>query len=226
MRTTHTDKPRRYIGESRAWYLVKWLNEPRTPEEWKEWSQGTGRIPREEGKAAYFKATARVSLILDCFQELYGLAKLLNWHQDPSRERGLWDRYRALGQTIDQGLERYKFRPSVNLNKVTKQDGVWQPYESSGMPFNIARAISGVAPDECAAILRIDEGHSKGWLKRVKRCRVCCRWFFARVIDSPHCGRKCRNKERQATPEYKLWRHNYYLQYEKRRRIAKAGKQK
>jgi hypothetical protein len=219
MRTTQTEK-RRYIGEDKAEYLVKWLNEPKNATEWKEW-----RVEHRSAGSVeeYQKAVKRVAGILDGIHELDRLWELVNRDEDFPLARSFWEKCRSLESKIDKGFRRYRSRMGIKLNEVHRYGAVWRP--KSGKPFRIVKPLTILSTpiDEWTAILTIEEGYESDWLRRVRRCAVCRQWFFARNMDGRHCGRRCRNKERQSKPEYRNWRHKYYLNHEKQRRVRRLS---
>jgi hypothetical protein len=220
MRTTQMTGKRRYIGEEKAEDLVKWLNEPKNAAEWRDW-----RVRRVSASSVeeYQKSVKRVAEILDGIHELYRLAELANWNHDFPLDRSFWTKYRSLGEKINKSLRRYRPHMGISLNDVYRDGGVWRP--ESGKPFRFMKFLSvrSTPIDEWAAILRIEEGYEGDWLRRVRRCAVCRQWFFARNMDGRHCSRRCRNKERQSKPEYRNWRHKYYLNHEKQRRVRRLS---
>jgi hypothetical protein len=220
MRTTQMTEKRRYIGEDETEELVKWLNEPRNATEWREWHvEHRSAGSREE----YQKAVKRVAGILDGIHELYRLAALANSGPDIPLHPSFWKQYRSLGWKVSKSLRRYKPYMAIELNDEYRHGTVWHP--KSDKPFRIVKALTTVSTliDEWAAVLVIEEAVERDWLRRVKRCAVCRRWFFARNMDGRHCSKKCRNKERQSKPEYRKWRHEYYFTHEKQGRVRRLS---
>src|SRR5437870_3566617 len=125
MRTTFKKK-REYFGESRAAFLVEWLNghEKEHPQTWarqmsrRYGSFSTGRADKE--------ARVRVVGLLSDLADASRLTELLCLKQNTDEARGGFKRLQQLSERINDTLQHFDSHPVVHCNEPGWKSGRWQ----------------------------------------------------------------------------------------------------
>ena len=99
---------------------------------------------------------------------------------------------------VQRILDGYRFRPNVM---------------GGGGPQSIcAFTWSGNRPG-WEAVLRIMELGERGLLWRVRRCRQCGKWFYARLRHKHFCSVRCQQAHYKSSAEWREHRREYMQRY-------------
>jgi hypothetical protein len=78
-----------------------------------------------------------------------------------------------------------------------------------------------VVPSEERAAMYMVRLSELGLLRRVKPCRWCTLWFFAKFSHQIHCKKECQQKAYAVSPEWRRHRRDYMRKY--RRLVLQKG---
>ena len=121
-----------------------------------------------------------------------------------------------LARRLRRQLSRYKVYPEVSLGR----NGVWRQHwkaltRTSELPITVSAQGDTESYSFCEedAVLRILELAKQGNLHRIRKCRYCGNWFFARVRHGNYCQRKCQQANFRTSEQFRAYRCKYMRQY-------------
>lgn len=95
-------------------------------------------------------------------------------------------------------LSRHRFSLKIYLDP-------WNPDETLTLGWD-------VRTEEQKMLLLLVRLCEVGQLHKIRRCRQCRRWFFARKADQLQCSQRCRVSYNQSSPKFKAGRAAYMRQ--------------
>lgn len=120
-------------------------------------------------------------------------------------------------------LSRYKVYPEVSLG----QNGVWRQHwkaltRTSELPITVSAQGDTETYSFCEedVVLRILELAKQGNIHRIRKCRYCGKWFFARVRHGNYCQRKCQQSNFSRNEKFKIKR-KLYMRSHRRKELER-----
>jgi hypothetical protein len=121
-----------------------------------------------------------------------------------------------LVRRLRRQLSRYKVYPEVSLGR----NGVWRQHwkaltRTSELPITVSAQGDTESYSFCEedVVLRILELAKQGNLHRIRKCRYCGNWFFARVRHGNYCQRKCQQANFRTSEAFLAKRRKYMRKY-------------
>ena len=121
-----------------------------------------------------------------------------------------------VARRLRRQLSRYKVHPEVSPGR----NGVWRQHwkaltRTSELPITVFAQGDTEAYSFCEedVVLRILELAKQGNLHRIRKCRYCGNWFFARVRHGNYCQRKCQQANFRTSEQFRAYRSIYMRQY-------------
>ena len=122
----------------------------------------------------------------------------------------------TVARRLRRQLSRYKVYPEVSPGR----NGVWRQHwkaltRTSQLPITVFAQGDTEAYSFCEedVVLRILELAKQGNLHRIRKCRYCGNWFFARVRHGNYCQRKCQQANFRTSKKFRAYRCGYMRQY-------------
>jgi predicted RNA-binding Zn ribbon-like protein len=128
--------------------------------------------------------------------------------------------YRTLFVQINQRLRSYRMFPEF-LFRVGDQ-WVYRWTATSGRRL-FPEPNEKIRPNEQDALLSLLSLARQGCLQRVRQCKQCGKWFFARFRTQNFCQTKCQQTYFRSSKEWKAHRREYMR---KNRALHRSGKVK
>jgi len=176
---SHMLRTREYLGEFEAGRLVLWLAG-------NEYGRRKRIIKPSDERTAEFN---RVHKILMLAKEALALGR--NSRSTETSKKS--ERVRLL-QQIDLYLRRYNFRLRAN-------DSLGPDWTEHGVP--------PVDPSEAQAIVYLLNLANLGLVDRIRQCKCCTTWFFAKFRHQLFCKTSCQQNVYTKTPEWRNHRREY-----------------
>ena len=188
--------------------LVNWLND--------------GKRAEESGSAVLLLNAVREAVAVG--RQLYSLAV----QQRP--DGSLNDRHDALIKEINQRLQAYKAVPQIAppIGPGAWLFPVWIPAEFERNLSSVTRLSKSsrirmrlhASMEEIDAILTILVIARDGRLDRLRECKHCHRWFYARVLHQEFHNRQCQQAFYKSSEVWKTHRRQWMQNY---RRVKAQG---
>ena len=125
--------------------------------------------------------------------------------------------YGALVRSIDRGLIRLPI--TLTLEGFSfRRGGEKRPALEVG-PFNF-----GFKSEASQAVWVIARLGKDGLLDRVRQCRVCRRWLFARFLHQRACSSLCSRDAYRKSPKWRKQRAEYMRKYRREHRLRVGGR--
>lgn len=122
----------------------------------------------------------------------------------------------TVARRLRRQLSRYKVYPEVSPG----WNGVWRQHwkaltRTSELPITVSAQGDTETYSFCEedVVLRILELAKQGNLHRIRKCRYCGNWFFARVLHGNYCQRKCQQANFRTTEQFRAYRCKYMRRY-------------
>ncbi len=213
---------RAYFGEDRASALIRWLN--------------------EEGSSS--EEIRRIAALIEDLNNLNSIQKpaphptaLRRKRHPPSREQGKrrkplseeWaeaGKLVKLGSRVAERLDCYRLRPSISLSGEDEYTVTWssEPEDRHDGIWVFGEADAVVAVIQLA---QLRHPHSPSPLiRRIRTCKNCGEWFFARLRHKEFCGEDCQQAFNRSKPEFKKHRANYMYKWRREEGLVGARKDK
>jgi hypothetical protein len=197
-----TPRKRQYPGEHQAGLLIAWLEKNKS---------------RERGR--------RVASLLRDMRAALGMYEP-RWEPTPdgpfrrtiSVEAGR--EYERLQRRINRTLSYYRLSPEINFYQpphLTRWEVFWH-VPGTRMVYP---AVCNSEPDAISAVLRLAE---KGVVHRVRECRQCGRWLFARFEHQEFCGQKCQLAHYHSSDQWKDHRREWMRDYRRKKEALEQGR--
>jgi hypothetical protein len=189
---------RQSLGAYEGSLLTEWLNQPRR----------TGDHRRIErllvNLSVVFSLRLRGSptglgVMLEDFRDFLGLEK----SQVKTFDKCL--------KEVQTELEHYRMRPILR-----DLDSATEPKMGGALNFDWD---SGDSPAARAILLIMSLGNL-GLVQRVRHCRNCKRWFYAKFSHNEFCSTKCQQAHYKSSPQWREQRKKYMRQY---RKLTESG---
>jgi hypothetical protein len=194
---------REYAGEGEARELIVWLNKRRQTAEHR-------RIVGLLHNLAVIRAHSGEGSP-DAGQDFMGLGSELFWSVPSVRVAWPGGAFTRSLREAQKELARYRMHPEVravsNPPKVS---------EGSKVQFGWNHGNSPAAE----AVLNIVALGAQGVLWRVRRCRKCQKWFYARFRHQNFCSARCQQTYFRSSPEWREHRREYMRRH---RRLQSSG---
>jgi len=131
-----------------------------------------------------------------------------------------------LARALDKLLTRYKVYPEISPSS----KGRWyQRWRSIGRHDEAQITVSAKGDTypfgEEDILLAVLDLAKRGFLERVRRCRYCEKWFFARVRHQKFCTRDCQQSNFRTSKEFRAKR-KFYMRRYRRAEYKRARKAK
>ncbi len=125
----------------------------------------------------------------------------------PAETKGspAWTRLRQWEKRLNhlnRSLHRYHFSPWL-----------FSPVLPKRWVVSWGRARSGMSGEEIEFLDVILSFAKAGWLGRLRRCKNCEAWFFAKFRHQEFCSPGCQQKHYRGSDEWKQHRREYMRQY-------------
>jgi hypothetical protein len=166
----------------------------------------------------------RILLLMEDVREAVALAKkLYPLLLDRRPESALNSHHRAVVKRINERLLVYRVSPQIAppigpgmwlaptwipVNFGRNLSSVWSPSKTGGVRRGLKASM-----DEIGMVLTILVLARDGRLDRVKQCKQCHRWFYARVLHQEFHELKCQQVFYKSSDEWKahrrLWMQDY-----------------
>jgi hypothetical protein len=160
------------------------------------------------------EARVRVTKLLLTIQQFHELGDTLySGEKSVTTERD-WRLFSFIAESINKDLTIYVSHPSVVINPLIRsKSGEFRPLHANEPAYRwgMAQNTRSLLPQEIVAVHLIQQGDREGWLDRVRSCRTCGLWLFARKSATWHCSQKCYRKQYQKTDEYRRRRRSNHL---------------
>jgi hypothetical protein len=113
------------------------------------------------------------------------------------------------GAGLDAFFSRVCFvpRPSVRTREIGQRHRLWD--------WKVTANGRQLRPAVRHAILCALDLANTGLIHRLRRCRQCSSWFYAKIKKHFHCSNACRDRHFRTTPEGKEKRRRYMQTYRK-----------
>lgn len=209
MRTTGRHRGKRVVefyGEAKGRFLVEWLNGPPSDRDGAHWARQMSQ--RFGGAVAWpdHGSRQRIIRLLEELLELTRVGSLINFDRDPADDRGGWEKFRGLAESVNRHLRRYRYHPEVRVAEPYRDKaGNWRATLDSPIEWAARLDLRGkkLLPRQFALLQEfqfvrvIGDGVQNGWLTKVRRCACarCGRWLFARKPGQTCCSTKCRKSK-------------------------------
>ena len=177
-----------------------------------------------------------LAALVSVLKEQNRIAALLNWYDDPAKDRAGWKAFDAAQAKVETLLKRYKTstEPKIVSSQPTATRisgnnwrtpigklevhplGGWRVRplfpEYGVRPFYMVHipAVGKIPSQERRALDLVQILVNRGGLDSLRQCTPCQKWFVARRSDQRHCGLKCRQRTYHASPHYKKQRKENY----------------
>ena len=197
------------------------ISHPADPKRLVEWLNGRKAIAE----------AGRVLLLLEAAREAVALGrKLYSQVLNQRPENVLSSRHRALVEELNERLLGYRVSPQI---APPIGPGMW--LASTWIPVNFGRNLSSVwslsktgrvrrglnaSMHEIEVVLTILVLARDGRLDRVKQCKQCHKWFYARVLHQEFHELKCQQAFYKSSDEWKAHRRVWMRDY---RRAKESG---
>ena len=190
---------RRYKGQQLAEPLLEWLNHP-------EWEHpGKRKVFRVLEQLQGLIATASWE---DITKELVDLPKPFLMVR-PIVQRREW---KAAWEGLKKELRKCKFHPDLrSIDEGERLNFYWREVSRNSLHGLIHKIL-----------LLAD----LGMLLRVKKCRQCQTWFYAKFSHSKFCNPVCRKKHSDSVQRGKKHRREYMEEYMRAYRRKKKRRKK
>jgi hypothetical protein len=149
--------------------------------------------------------------------EMLPMVDLLTWK--PKGTKVQLKNLRRSGRVarrLRRQLSRYKVYPEVSPGG----NGVWHQHwkaltRTAELPITVFAQGDTEAYSFCEedVVLRILELTKEGNLHRIRKCRYCGNWFFARVRHGNYCQRKCQQANFRTSEAFLAKRRKYMRKY-------------
>ena len=159
------------------------------------WLQ-TSEYPRRKKWMTEKDRTSEFKRVHQLLLDLQRAEALRQEQPTPSRKQQI-ERIPLL-QKINQYLGRYAYRLRIDDSLETR----W------------AEAIPpAVLPSEERAVMYMVRLSELGLLERVRPCKWCTSWFFAKFRHQNYCKQQCQQKAYAVSPEWRKHRREYMRKY-------------
>lgn len=188
---------REYGVQSPAAPLIAWLNDARNA---------------PQGRKSHLRLSKLRDLLLDA-------SKLSSFYQaqksGPSREHPAFViGAETLREQINGVLRYYKLQPSVRELRLSAHRWFigWDVQRNGTFETTIpARGVPGLnfRFGEADAVMRLIELSQNGYLDRVRTCRQCGNWFYAKFAHGRFCKVSCQQESFRTSEDFRRKRREY-----------------
>jgi endogenous inhibitor of DNA gyrase (YacG/DUF329 family) len=143
-------------------------------------------------------------------EPMFGAA--VEWKRtDPKKYKLHWEieKRRVL---LERELSRYRFTPraEVVMGGGDKGPSVWAAWWRGHAPSEREGHLRMTASEARVLILKLTQ---VGDLTRIRRCRECQKWLFARSRHQTFCSTRCQQKNYTQSDAWKAHRRAYMRRY-------------
>lgn len=199
--TSHELRARRaYRGEKTAKALAKWLNKPPSSD------HAAWLMDETSGHALVERFLMDAQTV---FRQLAKFQNVAGFHAARRKKQlsaQFWKSYERLNDTLGE----FALVPFVDFESVYEGRAVsWSVADQSPVA-HVARQLNRVLG------LLADDA-----VEKVRRCKQCQKWFFARFSHQTFCKSSCQHQEFSLTDDFRAKRAAYMREY--RRRSSASG---
>lgn len=117
-------------------------------------------------------------------------------------------------QRIYHRLNSYYLHPRITWISTSRKwwlDFYTLPLEDdSGLRVEVPQLHTVYESDVAMVLASLAQ---RGDIARVRRCEVCHKWFYAKVISAKRCSRQCTERRQDSDPNFKKSRADYMKEY-------------
>src|SRR5439155_18678252 len=101
-------------------------------------------------------------------------------------------RFMAVRRKLKGQLERYWFRPEQERTVHGSWIVLWKHLnKAGGIRIIVSQQGDEVPVNEGDAVLSLFRLGEEGYFDRIRQCRLCSKWLFARFKHQGYCSTKC-----------------------------------
>jgi hypothetical protein len=204
MHTPHNHMPhtkREYAGEQEASPVVEWLNAAKiAPEARRNYARVLNILQQ----------LLRLDPIADAWRPAYRRPDLMD--HDDKYTKLMAEAY-GIADRLNASLKHYRLAPQIEPR--LGEGGVYVRWESASgsRGFSVMVCdLQGSPPfpvSEPRVIQKLLELSRKSCLKRIRACRECDRWFYAKFSHALFCSQQCQQKHFRTSETFKKHKREY-----------------
>ena len=208
MNTKRSHVSRTKRGESRAYFLIEWLN-------------GT------KGSLA----NKRVVDLIETFRELaeaqsaeFPRARLVPQSKLRATAAQLANvrKFMVVRRKLKSQLKRYWFQPEQEWTSRGSWIVSWRhSNKAGGIYITVSQQGDDVPVNEGDAVLNLFRLGEQGYFDRIQECQLCGKWLFARFKHQAYCSTKCQQQAYKSSEAWKQHRRDWMRGY---RKLKSSGK--
>ena len=204
---SHMSRSREYGAQSQAAPLIAWLNDAR-------------KNPR--GQRSY----GRLSKLRDLLLEASKLSSVYQASNPKTREHPVFViTAEKLREQVNGVLLFYRLQPSVRELRLSAHRWFigWSVQRSGTFAATIpVRGVPGLGYrfSEADAVMRLIELSQGSYLERVRSCKQCGSWFYAKFAHGRFCKVSCQQENFRTSEEFRSKRREYMREQRRKDREA------